>query len=129
MLGRRVVAVAVTLLGARSAAVAFVPGIAAARAREHRGGGWRAGYDEPGLCGSAETPWTPASSIENSDADGMRGGATVGGVPATTTGAAGSEATSASSAPTPPNGAEPAAAESPAAVVLAFGSTLPERFR
>jgi hypothetical protein len=42
---------------------------------------------------------------------------TVGGGPATT-GATGSEAVSASTAPTPPNGAEPSAAGSPAPAVL-----------
>jgi hypothetical protein len=45
-------------------------------------------------------------------------GPTVGGAPATTTGAADTEALVAATAPTPPNGAEPAAAWSPAVAVL-----------
>jgi pilus assembly protein FimV len=66
----------------------------------------RAPDASPGQLGGSPNP-SPGSAS---------GGPTVGGAPATTTGAAGNEAAAVSTAPTPPNGAEPAAAGSPGAV-------------
>ena len=67
-----------------------------------------------GMTNGASPPdWTPTGTVAAPE------GPTVGGRPATT-GAAGTEAASASTAPTPPNGAVPAAAGSPAAAVFSL---------
>jgi hypothetical protein len=58
------------------------------------------------------------SGAESRPIEPVSEGPTVGGAPATTTGAAETEALVATTAPTPPNGAEPAAAWSPAVAVL-----------
>ncbi len=66
-----------------------------------------------GYGGAFGTESTPTVTVS--------GGPTVGGAPATTTGAAVTEALVAPTAPTPPNGAEPAAAGSPGAAVPTDG--------
>jgi hypothetical protein len=58
------------------------------------------------------------SGAESGPTEPVSEGPTVGGAPATTAGAAEPEALVAATAPTPPNGAEPAAAWSPAVAVL-----------
>ena len=58
------------------------------------------------------------SGAESRPIEPVSEGPTVGGAPATSTGAAEPEALVAATAPTPPNGAEPAAAWSPAVAVL-----------
>jgi hypothetical protein len=69
----------------------------------------------PGAVGSPPAPVTGQSSGEPS----------VGGAQATTNGADGNEAVSASTAPTPPNGAEPPAAASPGAADISTAAPTP----
>jgi hypothetical protein len=72
----------------------------------------------PTAPGDVSTPEPSQPVVTSTSSSGTAaGGPTVGGGPATT-GAAGTEAVSASTAPTPPNGAELSAAGSPAPAVL-----------
>jgi hypothetical protein len=72
-------------------------------------------HDKPDTIGGPPAPVTGQSAGEPS----------VGGAQATTNGADGNEAVSASTAPTPPNGAEPPAAASPGAADTSAAAPLP----
>ena len=77
----------------------------------------------PAPPGGESTPEpSPPTGTSTSSTGTATGGPTVGGGSATT-GAAGPETDSVSTAPTPPNGAEPSAAGSPAAAVLPTEAT------
>lgn len=81
---------------------------------------------EDGALGTESTPTEPTligPTLIGTVSGG--GGPTVGGAPATTQGAADTEALVAATAPTPPKGAEPAAAGSPGAVVPPDGAEVP----
>jgi len=67
--------------------------------------------------GESTSDASSPGELSTSSNGAVTGGPTVGGRPANT-GAGGTEAVSASTAPTPPNGAEPSAAGSPAAAVF-----------
>ena len=143
MIRRRAIATAVVVLGTTTAVLPCAGADAGASGRDRepprpsRGGrhrdvaspGTEPGGGEDGVLATesvaAESVATesvpsesmPTESMPTEPTGPVSGDSTVGGAPATTAGAADAEALVAPTAPTPPNGAEPAAAGSPGAAV------------